>query len=311
VSTGAAQTLDTCYGADRTVAPDTASASGQHTPMTDPHTSIAERLESYRRLFDLSGKTALVLGAASGIGKASAEALAALRATVICADKNKDGVEATAAELRLHGRAEAHVVDAGSAADVRALASKIEASHPRLHIALTTPAVHVRKLMCDYTDEEYDRVVDLNLRGTFYFLRAFARMMMAQGGGSLIASSSVRAMTLEPGLAIYGATKAGIIQMVRGLASEVGRFGVRVNAIVPSIVETPLVEPLKARPKIFDALAAHTVFNRWSQPSEVAAAVAFLASDAASYITGTALLVDGGWTAIDGPPTGLTATHRE
>ena len=95
-------------------------------------------------------------------------------------------------------------------------------------------------------------------------------MMMRQGGGSLIASSSVRATTLEPGLAIYGATKAGIIQMVRGLASEVGPFGVRVNAIVPSIVETALVAPLKARPEIWNALGAHTVFNRWAQPSEVA-----------------------------------------
>jgi len=135
--------------------------------------------------------------------------------------------------------------------------------------------------------------------------------MVKQGGGSLIASSSVRATTLEPGLAIYGATKAGIIQMVRGLASEVGPHGVRVNAIVPSIVETALVAPLKARPEIWNALAAHTVFNRWAKPSEVGAAIAFLASDAASYITGTALLVDGGWTAIDGPPTGLTKTHSD
>jgi NAD(P)-dependent dehydrogenase (short-subunit alcohol dehydrogenase family) len=163
--------------------------------------------------------------------------------------------------------------------------------------------------MCDYTDDEYDRVADLNLRGTFFFLRAFGRMMQRQGRGSLIASSSVRATTLEPGLAIYGATKAGIIQMVRGLASELGPFGVRVNAIVPSIVETPLVAPLKARPEIWNALAAHTVFKRWADPSEVAAAVAFLAGDAASYVTGTALLVDCGWTAIDGPPTGLTKTH--
>jgi NAD(P)-dependent dehydrogenase (short-subunit alcohol dehydrogenase family) len=275
------------------------------------HQPIAERLDAYRKVFRLDGKTALVLGAASGIGRASAEAMAALGASVVCADKNREGVEAAAAELRSLGAAEAHVVDAGDGEAVKALAALIKANHRRLDIALTTPAIHVRKLMCDYTDEEYDRVADLNLRGTFYFLRAFGRIMAQQGGGSLIASSSVRATTLEPGLAIYGATKAGIIQMVRGLACELGPHGVRVNAIVPSIVETPLVAPLQARPEIWKALASHTVFNRWSQPSEVAAAVAFLASDAASYITGSALLVDGGWTAIDGPPTGLTKTHGE
>jgi NAD(P)-dependent dehydrogenase (short-subunit alcohol dehydrogenase family) len=265
---------------------------------------IDARLGRYRRMFDLRGKKALVLGAASGIGKASAEAFFALGATVICADIDEAGAKATAAGIG----GKAHKVDAGKSGDIRALAAAVKAEHARLDIAFTTPATHVRKLMCDYTDEEYDRVANLNLRGTFYFLREFGKLMASQGGGSLIASSSVRASTLEPGLAVYGATKAGIIQMVRGLASELGRHGVRVNAIVPSIVETPLVAPLKARPQIFQALAAHTVFNRWSDPSEVAAAVVFLASDAASYVTGSALLVDGGWTAIDGPPTGLTQT---
>lgn len=269
---------------------------------------IEQRLKAYRAAFDLSGRTALVLGAASGIGKASAEALAALGADVICADNNRDGVERTAAEIGTTVKSQAHVVDAGKAGDIAALAEAIKKSGKRLDIAVTTPAIHVRKMFLDYTDEEYDRIVDLNLRGVFFFLRAFGRIMRDQGGGSLIATSSMRASTLEPGLAIYGATKAGIIQLVRGLASELGAHGVRVNAIVPSIVETPLVAPLKARPEIFSKLAAHTVFNRWSQPREVANAVAFLASDAASYITGSALMVDGGWTAIDGPPSGLTDT---
>ena len=278
--------------------------------MGEKEIGVVARLEHYRALFDLTGKTALVLGAASGIGKASAEALAALGAAVICADKDREGVERTAAEIGTHVKSTAQVVDAGKPEDISALAAATMKFNGRIDIAVTTPAVHVRKPFLDYTDEEYDRIADLNLRGVFLFLRAFGRIMRDQGSGSLIATSSMRAMTLEPGLAIYGATKAGIIQLVRGLASELGPSGVRVNAVVPSIVDTALVAPLKARPDIFNKLAAHTVFNRWSEPSEVATAVAFLASDAASYITGSALMVDGGWTAIDGPPSGLTDAAR-
>jgi NAD(P)-dependent dehydrogenase (short-subunit alcohol dehydrogenase family) len=126
----------------------------------------------------------------------------------------------------------------------------------------------------------------------------------------LIACALVRAVTIEPGLGVYGSTNAAIGLLVQGFASEVGCFGVRVNAIAPSIVETALTAPFKARPDVYNLYAGHTVFNRWSSADEVATAVAYLASDAASYVSGSTLFVDGGWTALDGPPTGLTQSAQ-
>jgi NAD(P)-dependent dehydrogenase (short-subunit alcohol dehydrogenase family) len=266
-------------------------------------------MQNYRQLFDLNGKIAVVLGAASGIGQASAHALGQLGAHVVCADRDADGARATAQDIGKAGSAEWMVADAASGADIAALAEHALAAHGRVDIAVATPALNIRKLIIDYTDDEFDQVVNLNLKGAFHFLRRFGTPMVQQRAGSIILCSSMRAVTLEPGLGIYAATKAGIAQMVKGFASEVGEYGVRVNAIMPSVIETRLTAPLKERPEIYNTYAAHTVFNRWGQPSEVGAAVAFLASDAASYITGSSLSVDGGWTAIDGPPTGLTRTR--
>jgi len=261
----------------------------------------------YRKLFDLTGRKALVLGAASGIGKASAEALAALGAEVHCADIDLDQAQATAAAIRgAGGNADASRADAASGADIAALVSRARASLGRIDIAVTTPGINIRKLVVSYSETDFDRIFDLNVKGTFLFFREVGRVMTEQKSGSIIASSSIRAFTIEPGLAVYGATKAAISLLVKGFAAEMGPHGVRVNAIAPSIIETPLSAPIKKRPDIYDTYARHTVIGRWGQPSEVGSAVAFLASDAASYISGSTMLIDAGWTAIDGPPTGLT-----
>lgn len=261
----------------------------------------------YRKLFDLTGRKALVLGAASGIGKASAEALAALGAAVHCADIDLARTEATAASIRAAGgAADASRADAANGAEVAALVARTRATLGRIDIAVTTPGINIRKVVFDYSEAEFDRIVDLNFKGTFFFFQEVGRVMAEQKKGSIIACSSIRATTIEPGLAVYGATKAAISLLVKGFASEVGMHGVRVNAIAPSIIETALSAPIKSRPEIYEAFARHTVIGRWGQPSEVATAVAFLASDAASYISGSTMLIDAGWTAIDGPPTGLT-----
>ena len=154
-------------------------------------------MTDYRRLFDLSGKVAVVLGAASGIGKSSAEALAGLGATVICADRDGAGSEATAAGIRQRGgEAEAVVADAASAGAVKGLADLVKSKRPRVDIAVTTQGLNIRKTILDYTEEDLDRVLNLNIKGTVYFFQAFGRIMMDQGGGSLIACSSVRAVTI-------------------------------------------------------------------------------------------------------------------
>jgi len=266
-------------------------------------------MAGYRKLFDLSGRKALVLGAGSGIGRASAQALGELGAEVHCADLDPGKAQSTADAIRESGgAASASRADASRGDEVAGLAASARAQLGRIDIAVTTPGINIRKLVLDYSEAEFDRVVNLNLKGTFRFFREVGRIMVEQGSGSLIACSSIRATTIEPGLAVYGATKAAISLLVKGFAAEVGSRGVRVNAIAPGVIETPLTEPIKAHPEIYETYAKHTVSGRWGRADEVASAVAFLASDAASYVNGSTLLIDAGWTAIDGPPTGLTKT---
>lgn len=251
----------------------------------------------YRKLFDLSDRTALVVGAGSGIGQASAQGLAAFGAEVICADVRLDGAEVTAESIRAEGgQARALSIDIRDAASVRAAVEQCT----RIDILVSTPSINVRKPLLEISDAEFERVIGLNLAGTFGLLREAGRRMLAQGRGSIIVFSSIRSQVVEPGQGVYAATKAGLVQMVRALAAELGPGGVRANCIAPGVVETPLTAPIKNNEAWYQAYADKGILRRWAQPGEMAGAVVYLASDASSFVTGSVLFVDGGWTAADG-----------
>ncbi len=251
----------------------------------------------YRKLFDLSGRQALVVGAGSGIGEAAACGLAAHGAHVLCGDLNLEGAQRVATEIDLAGgRAEAISFDMRDGAAT----ARIVADLPDLDVLVSTPAINVRKPLLDITEDEFDRVMSLNLKGTFRLITAAGRNMKARGKGSIIAFASIRAVTVEPGQGVYAATKAGVLQMCRALAAELAPHGVRVNAIGPGVVDTPLTAPIAANQDWYNAYAQKSALGRWAKPHEMAGAVVYLASDAGSFVTGTLTLVDGGWTAVDG-----------
>jgi NAD(P)-dependent dehydrogenase (short-subunit alcohol dehydrogenase family) len=254
----------------------------------------------YASLFRMDGRLAVVVGA-GGIGREAARALAAQGARVVCADKDlavaEQAAEATGEAAMT---AEVDVTDEDS---VNAAADRF----PDADALVFTAAMNVRKRLLEYRGEEFDRVVALNLRGGFNLVRAFGAKMVARGRGSIVGFSSIRAEVVEPGQGVYAATKAGLVQLVRTAAAEFGPSGVRVNVIAPGVVETPLTAQIKDDPDWYDAYARKSALARWSGPHEMAGAVVYLASDASSFVTGSVLHVDGGWTAVDGrfdPPAG-------
>jgi NAD(P)-dependent dehydrogenase (short-subunit alcohol dehydrogenase family) len=248
-------------------------------------------------LFDLSGKTAAIIGGGSGIGEAVVVGAAAQGASIVVLDVNEAAAEEVAA--RIPGAAAA-ALDIGDAGSVNAALDAIVRDRGRIDIVICTPSINVRKPILQYTDEDFDHVVNVNLKGNFNVLQATGRIMTAQRGGSMVFFSSIRSVVVEPGQSVYAMTKAGIVQLVRAGAAEFGPFNVRVNAVAPGVVETPLTAPIKANAEWYAAYANKSALKRWARADEMVGPTLFLASDAASYVTGTVLFADGGWTAVDG-----------
>lgn len=254
-----------------------------------------------KNIFDLSGKVAAVIGGASGIGEAVTIGAAQMGARVVCLDIRRVEAARVAARAVDEGcSCEAGELDIRDPLAVQSSFDAMAKQYGSLDIVICTPGINVRKKILDYQDEELARVLDLNMKGNFNVLRAAGRVMTEQRRGSIILFSSIRCLVVEPGQSVYAATKAGILQMARGAAAEFGRYGVRVNCVGPGVIETPLTTPIKDNPEWFEAYAAKTIFNRWGRPEEMVGPTLFLASDAASYVTGTIIYADGGWLAQDG-----------
>lgn len=262
-------------------------------------------------MFQLTNKVAAVVGAGSGIGNAIAAGLASAGACVHCLDIDGDRARAAAESITArHGTAAYTQVDVRQSGSVDAALAGVLRQHGDLQIVVCTPGINIRKPLLRYTDQEYDAVMDVNLRGCFNTMRAAGQIMVPRGRGNILVISSISARVVEPGQAVYSATKSALGQMVRVLAAELGPYGVRVNALAPGPTATELTVPIRSDKRWHAAYADRTAIGRWADPSELAGPAVFLCSDEASYVTGALLYADGGWTDIDRCHQGGSVTEK-
>lgn len=249
-------------------------------------------------LFDLTDKVALVTGASRGIGEAIACLLAEQGAQVIVSSRKIDGCETVAASIRdAGGRAEAFACHVGEMAQIEAIMAHIQANYGRLDILVNNAAANPYfGHILDTPVSAFDKTVDVNLRGYFYMTVAGAQLMKAQGSGAIVNTASVNGISPGNLQGIYSISKAAVISMTKSFAQECAEFGIRVNALLPGLTKTRFAGALFDNPSIYKAAMAQIPMRRHAEPDEMAGTVLYLVSDAASYVTGECVVVDGGLT---------------
>ncbi|MDQ1049047.1 SDR family NAD(P)-dependent oxidoreductase [Streptomyces sp. V4I2] len=244
--------------------------------------------------YDLTGRTAFVTGAASGIGRASAVLLATAGATVHCADLDAPGLDETARAIKnTGGTAHTHALDVTD----REQLHEAVASCERLDVMAAVAGIMHSSPVLETRDEDLDRVLNVNFKGVLYACQEAARLMLARHiRGSIVTMASGAVDTGGPGLLCYGAAKAAVVQLTKTLATEVGRHGIRVNAVAPGWIRTPMTDrrDTEAQAHTESLMARMSPLGRVGEPEDVAQAVLYLASDASSFTTGQILRPNGG-----------------
>jgi NAD(P)-dependent dehydrogenase (short-subunit alcohol dehydrogenase family) len=238
---------------------------------------------------ELVGKVALITGAASGIGRATAELFLAEGAQVVAGDINEEALATLASDECAVLRC-----DATSEEDQAALAQLAVDRFGRLDIAVANAGYGHMARIVDHTLDDWRRLLDVCLTGVYLTVQAAARVMQPQGSGSIVAMSSLNGIQPAEGMVAYCSAKAGVLMLTEVAALELGRHGIRVNALAPGLIQTPGTEGLWALPGTVEEYVENTALGRFAQPEEIAQAALFLASDRSSFMTGSTQLVDGG-----------------
>jgi 3-oxoacyl-[acyl-carrier protein] reductase len=264
-----------------------------------------ETAGSVQHAFDLTGRVALVTGAGSGIGRTSAEVLAGAGATVVCADIDAERAAETArAIVGEHGMAESAQIDVSQRGAADTLVGQVVERHGGLHVMCNIAGIMIDSPIIDLDPDEFDRILGVNLKGVLYGCQAAGKIMVDQGGGSIINMASTAVLAPSPGIGPYAICKAGVAQLTQSMAVEVGKHGVRVNSVAPGFVPTNMTaryytsedgtvdEAMKEA--VLSPMARHVPLRRVGLTEDIAYCVLYLASDASSYITGQMISPNGG-----------------
>jgi NAD(P)-dependent dehydrogenase (short-subunit alcohol dehydrogenase family) len=248
--------------------------------------------------FDLSGRCAVVIGGTSGLGKAISLGLAAANADVVAVSRRAEEVDRAAGEIESLGRRTLRLqADVSSRASLERLHGQVLSAFGRIDILVNSAGVTRRQPVSDCSEKTWSHILDINLTGTLRACQVFGRTMLAQKSGAIINIASLATFVAFHDVAAYGASKAAVGSLTKSLAVEWARHGVRVNAIAPGIFPTALNESLIHGTARGRELLRRTPMGRYGNPDELTGAAVFLASDAAAFVTGQVIVVDGGFLA--------------